>query len=118
MPSRMSTRTTGRWKTRTSRPPRPGGDMGARPDDCAAGTGLFRPLPLLGNPHLQTLLASRPDWGRSPLAAREHHVVLPDGDRVVLHETVPPQWQPGGRVAVLLHGLGGSHRSAGVVRLA
>ncbi|MEE2706589.1 MAG: alpha/beta fold hydrolase [Planctomycetota bacterium] len=45
-------------------------------------------------------------------------MTLDDGDQVVLHEDRPPQWRPGDRVAVLVHGLGGSYRSAYMVRVA
>jgi len=78
----------------------------------------FRPLPLLGNPHLQTLLGT---WLSGPalrFAARERHAVLDDGDRLVLHDSVPELWRPGGRIALLVHGLGGSHRSGYMQRTA
>jgi predicted alpha/beta-fold hydrolase len=76
----------------------------------------FRPLPLLGNPHVQTLLGNL--LPASPLRwpTRRLCVCLPDGDRLVLHESTPRGWQPGGRVAMLVHGLGGSHQSGPVVR--
>lgn len=78
----------------------------------------FRPLPLLGNAHLQTLLGHLLA-GRGPrLAAHERQVGLPDGDRVVLHDLLPRAWRPGGRAVMLLHGLCGSHRSGSVQRLA
>jgi predicted alpha/beta-fold hydrolase len=78
----------------------------------------FRPLPLLSNPHVQTLLGH---WLRGPGLNRptQAHVLrLPDGDALVLHDTTPLGWRPGDPVAVVLHGLSGSHASAGVVRLA
>jgi predicted alpha/beta-fold hydrolase len=80
--------------------------------------GDFRPLPLLGNPHVQTLLGH---WLRGPKLgrpAREHLVRLPDGDALVLHDSLPPGWRPGRRIAVLLHGLTGSHTSPPLQRLA
>jgi predicted alpha/beta-fold hydrolase len=78
----------------------------------------FRPLPFLGNPHLQTLLGT---WLAGPplgFASREHFVRLPDGDRLVLHDSLPAGWLPGGCIALLVHGLGGSHRSGHLQRLA
>lgn len=77
----------------------------------------FRPLPLLGNSHVQTLLGTL--WkGRLPeLAATERLVGLPDGDRLVAHISVPPSWQPGGWTALLVHGLSGSHQSSYLLRL-
>jgi len=78
----------------------------------------FRPLPFLSNPHVQTVVASL--WkGRTPaLSVSERQVLLPDGDRLVLHDSQPPGWQPGGRIAVLVHGLGGSHCSGYMERFA
>src|SRR6516225_7732094 len=72
----------------------------------------FRPLPFLGNPHVQTVLGSL--WRGAPptFAVRECLVPLPDGDRLVLHDSVAPGWRAGGRIALLVHGLGGSHRSS------
>jgi predicted alpha/beta-fold hydrolase len=53
-----------------------------------------------------------------PLTTIERHVVLPDGDRLVLHDSRPARWRPGGRMVLLVHGLGGSHRSGHMQRLA
>lgn len=77
----------------------------------------FRPFPLLRNPHLQTVIANfmRGPQLRGPV--REVQVHLPDGDRLVLHDSNPPTWQPGGPVALLVHGLGGSHQSAYMQRV-
>ena len=78
----------------------------------------FRPLPLLGNPHVQTLLGYLWQGTVAPGATREVVVSLPDGDRVVLHDSLPPGWQRGGPMALLVHGLGGSHLSGPVRRVA
>src|SRR5438045_4105284 len=78
----------------------------------------FRPLPLLGNPHLQTLLGT---WLKGPLfslPSRARHVLLPDGDRLVLHDSIPAGWNMGDRLVLLIHGLSGSHRSSYMGRLA
>ncbi|HZY89650.1 MAG TPA: alpha/beta fold hydrolase [Gemmataceae bacterium] len=85
---------------------------------AAEGLPEFRPLPLLRNPHVQTLLGHwlpGPGLNR-PTQARV--LLLPDGDALVLHDTTPAGWRPGDPVAVVLHGLSGSHASAGVVRMA
>ena len=75
-------------------------------------------MPFLGNPHVQTLLANWPGEPALPRPTRERHVLLPDGDRLVLHDSLPARWQPGDRIALLVHGLGGSHRSGYLQRMA
>lgn len=78
----------------------------------------FRPLPFLGNPHVQTLLGNFlvGEELAAPTPLRLVH--LADGDRLVLHDSVPGSWRPGDRIAVLVHGLTGSHRSGYMQRLA
>ncbi len=78
----------------------------------------FRPLPLLGNPHVQTVMAFCLTGPSFAHPSRERHVLLADGDRLVLHDSVPDGWRPGRPVVVVVHGLGGSHASAHVVRQA
>jgi predicted alpha/beta-fold hydrolase len=80
-------------------------------------TDGFRPLRFLGNPHVQTILGNILPGPSSELPARQHYVLLPDGDRLVLHDTVPKNWRPGDPMALLLHGLGGSHRSGCLLRV-
>lgn len=78
----------------------------------------FRPLPLLGNTHVQTVLGAfwpTPVW-TGPL--REHRIVLPDGDQVVIHDSRPGGWHEGAPIVVLVHGLGGSHQSGYMHRMA
>jgi predicted alpha/beta-fold hydrolase len=89
-----------------------------QPDSSPPAGGDFRPLPLLGNPHVQTLLAFCLSGPRLDHPTQERTVALPDGDRLALHDSVPAGWRPGGRVAVVVHGLGGSHRSGHVMRQA
>jgi predicted alpha/beta-fold hydrolase len=78
----------------------------------------FLPLPFLGNPHVQTLLGALLPGPRFTHPARERPVRLLDGDHLLLHDSVPPRWRDGGRIVLLIHGLGGSHRSVHVQRLA
>jgi predicted alpha/beta-fold hydrolase len=78
----------------------------------------FRPLPLLGNPHVQTVLANlwpAPHLRHDSLART---IDLSDGDHVLVHDSTPPSWCPGGPVALLVHGLGGCAGSAYMTRLA
>jgi predicted alpha/beta-fold hydrolase len=57
--------------------------------------------------------------GRLPAyRAGRHFVELDDGDQIVLHDDCPEAWRPGDRTALLLHGLGGSHQSAYMCRIA
>jgi len=46
----------------------------------------------------------------------QHRITLEDGDQIVLHDDRPSQWQSGDPAALLVHGLGGSHRSGYMVR--
>jgi uncharacterized protein len=78
----------------------------------------FRPLPLLGNRHVQTLLGHLLPGPQAARPARSVVVWLPDGDGLVLHDNIPPGWRPGAPIAVLVHGLGGTHASPPVQRLA
>lgn len=78
----------------------------------------FRPLPLLSNPHVQTLLGTcLPDWPvRMP--AVERTVTLPDGDRLIVQDSHATDWRDGDPIALLVHGLSGSHASGYMRRLA
>jgi uncharacterized protein len=76
----------------------------------------FRPHPLLFNGHLQTIGGM---MGPLPTEQATRRLVrLPDGDHLIIHDDQPPTWQPGQRVALLVHGLCGSHRSSYLVRIA
>lgn len=78
----------------------------------------FRPLPFLANPHLQTILGFL--WKARPFKAPTElrYCQLPDGDELALHDSVPPNWRPGGPIALMIHGMGGDHRSSYLQRLA
>lgn len=82
------------------------------------GLPPFRPPWWLRSGHAQTLAAAY--WtARLPAhAAMARHVPVSDHDTVVVHDDCPQAWRPGGRAALLLHGLGGSHRSPLLVRIA
>ena len=79
---------------------------------------IFRPLPFLGNPHVQTILGSFYGGRTPPLSARFRTLALPDGDRLALYDSRPSSWKPGGWMVLMAHGLGGSHRATYAVRLA
>ena len=70
------------------------------------------------NGHIQTLAGTylyAPWEGRRPFVANNvsttGEVPLIDGDRLVYHDDCPAEWKSGDRVALLLHGLTGSHTS-------
>lgn len=77
----------------------------------------FHPLPGLANPHLQTILSVWVKSGTLPGITQRHIVDLSDGDQLVMHDNLPRRWRRGDLVGVIVHGLTGSHRSGGVVRL-
>ncbi|HEX3315104.1 MAG TPA: alpha/beta fold hydrolase [Gemmataceae bacterium] len=77
----------------------------------------FRTLPFLGNPHAQTVLGNLSSWTRDLFPSTPHVVPLADGDAVVLHETTPTV-DPAACCVLLLHGLGGTHRSGYLRRIA
>jgi predicted alpha/beta-fold hydrolase len=78
----------------------------------------FEPLPFLANAHLQTVIGNVLKGPLFEFPSRERHVRLPDGDQLALHDSIPARWRPGGRIAILVHGLGGSHRSPYMGRFA
>ena len=78
----------------------------------------FRPCLLMRCGHRQTVLGNLLPGGRFPYVARSHRLPLRDGDLLVVHDDMPSQWQPLDPVAVLVHGLGGDHRSGYMVRVA
>ena len=84
----------------------------------ADGYHVFRPLPLLTNGHLQTILGFL--WKGKPFSypSQQRMVALSDGDQIALHDSVPPEWKPGDPIILLVHGLGGDHRSSYLQRTA
>lgn len=78
----------------------------------------FHPLPFLSNPHVQTMLGVWLRGSTAPLNSREHRVLLDDGDCLIVHDSQSSNWRDGGPIALVVHGLGGSHRSSYVQRLA
>jgi uncharacterized protein len=77
----------------------------------------FLPLPFLRNPHVQTVLGNLLSGPALTFPSIAEVVALVDGDRVVIHDSTPGAWREGGAIAVLIHGLGGDHNSANVVRV-
>ncbi len=77
---------------------------------------FFRPFPFLSNPHVQTVLGNLLTGRQATSRATKHLVPLADSDSIVLHESQsnPRADAP---IALLVHGLGGSHRSGYMVRM-
>jgi len=84
----------------------------------------FTPPWLYRNGHVQTLAglylyAPRKTLSQAAgIRSTTGDVLLPDGDRLVYQDDCPAGWQTGDRIALLLHGLGGSHASPYMVRAA
>ena len=78
----------------------------------------FQPLPLLRNPHIQTVLGALVPGLDCPLPDERSVVRLADGDCLVLHNNTPLGWKDGDPLALLVHGLSGSHLSPHIRRLA
>lgn len=87
-------------------------------DASSAVFPAFRPHPLLRSGHLQTIIANLLHREQSEYTAKQHIVSVSDGDAIVLHDDRPTNWQPNDAVAVLVHGLAGSHQSGYMVRTA
>src|SRR5688500_11668632 len=69
----------------------------------------FQPHRLLRSGHAQTLAAVYFPGPLPPYRAVRHEVLLPDGDRLVLHDDQPTNWSAGQRVALWIHGRAGGH---------
>ncbi|MFO0872179.1 MAG: alpha/beta fold hydrolase [Pirellulales bacterium] len=78
----------------------------------------FIPHPWLRSGHAQTIAGAYVPHRRVPYSAIAHTLELPDGDRTALHDDRPAGWQEGDPCVLLLHGLGGSHLSPYMVRVA
>ena len=78
----------------------------------------FRPHPLFRGGHAQTIAGCYLPGLTIVERATRHCVPLPDGDQIVLHEDGPERHalhnghsHNAGKIVLLVHGLGGSHRS-------
>jgi hypothetical protein len=78
----------------------------------------FRPLPFLSNPHLQTLLSHLMPGPKLQFPTEIRSVPLSDGDSLAVHDSVPLGWRDSQGIVILVHGLGGCHRSGYMLRLA
>jgi uncharacterized protein len=77
----------------------------------------FRPHPLVGGAHAQTVVGRYLRGQPKELEATQREIALTDGDRVVLLESLPPGWQSHEPTALLVHGLAGCASAAYMVRV-
>ncbi|MGE0529357.1 MAG: YheT family hydrolase [Bdellovibrionales bacterium] len=77
----------------------------------------FRPLLFLKNPHLQTIVGSLLPASAKGIYFQPRQIVLPDEDRLLLYDSIPPQWRSGHPIILMVHGLSGCHRSGNLLRL-
>ena len=77
----------------------------------------FEPHPLARGADAQTILGRYVGGERLPLTAAPHHVALPDGDQLLVLETVPRGWEAPMPAAILVHGLAGCAQANYVVRV-
>lgn len=78
----------------------------------------YRPHPLLRNGHLQTLMLGISYGDRPPHHATEIQIRLDDGESLVVHEELGGPLHDAAPTAILIHGLGGNHRSPYLQRIA
>ena len=78
----------------------------------------FRPPWWLTSGHAQTLGAVYWPGKLHEYRAVPRRIDFEDGDAVIVHDDCPAGWPADGRVALLMHGLSGCHRSPLLVRLA
>lgn len=88
------------------------------PGSPLPGVPEFVPARGLGSANLQTVCASFFPGNTQIEGTLQRHLRLDDGDLLVLHDDTPRGWERGDHVVLLLHGLGGSHRSGYMVRIA
>ncbi|WP_437206839.1 YheT family hydrolase [Planctomicrobium sp. SH664] len=88
------------------------------------GKDLFSPPWYFRNGHVQTI-ASRYLYSpfikrrlRASTVSTTGEVLLDDGDRLIYQDDTPRDWQSADRVSLLLHGLGGTHASPYMSRVA
>jgi uncharacterized protein len=83
----------------------------------AIGVPQFEPHPLVKGPHAQTIVGRYIGGDRLLLPGIPHEVALPDGDRLLVLESVPSGWGAAMPAAVLVHGLAGCADANYVVRV-
>lgn len=78
----------------------------------------YRPYPTLRNGHLQTMMVGLICGIRPPYNATARVIDLHDGESIVVHEENNSALSAKTPLVILVHGLGGDHRSSYLERLA
>ena len=78
----------------------------------------YRPHLLLCNGHIQTILGSLVHGPRPPHRAVPIEIALKDGESLIVHEELTDTLADDSPVVILIHGLGGCHRSPYMQRIA
>lgn len=81
------------------------------------GMHAFRPLPGINSGHAQTIASFYFPYNPLIDNNKKHVIQLSDGDKIVLIENRPKQWNASKRIVLLVHGLSGSDSSKYLVRL-
>lgn len=77
----------------------------------------FYPFPFARSGYLQTIYGNYWPIFKPSKPDCFHHIMLPDGDILVLAENRPKIWKPGSRIMLLVHGLTGSYQSTYMQRM-
>lgn len=77
----------------------------------------FTPLPGLSSRHIQTILHTYLPAGRPP-PSQTRVLTLDNLNRLCCEISIPSSWHPQEKTIALIHGLGGSHASNYMIRLA
>lgn len=78
----------------------------------------YRPHPLLKSGHLQTLMVGFMCGQRPAHNAVPIEIPLADGEKLIVHEEMGSPIQNASDLVILIHGLGGDHRSPYLQRIA
>lgn len=77
----------------------------------------FKPFFGLASKHLQMIVAAYSLPGKAPLST-QLLVDIGNGDQLSCEVSTPANWKKGDKTILLLHGLGGSHNSRYMIRMA
>jgi len=77
----------------------------------------FQPLFGLSSKHLQMIISAYIPTGRAP-PSKQWFVDIGNGDKLSCEVSIPPTWKENHKTIALIHGLGGSHTSRYMIRMA